>query len=106
MGSLTHLEPRISIVTLGVTDLERSHRFYSEGLRLPSTRTPESGIIFFQTTGTCLAFYPLELLAVDVSPDVPVKRSGFSGITLAHNARTMAEVDRVLAAAENAGARW
>jgi catechol 2,3-dioxygenase-like lactoylglutathione lyase family enzyme len=56
------MEPRISIITLGVTDLERSYRFYHEGLGFPTTRKPEEGIIFFQTGGVCLALYPLDML--------------------------------------------
>ena len=49
------MEPRISIVTLGVKDLERSLKFYRDGLGLPTTRTAKQGIIFFQMNGTCLA---------------------------------------------------
>ena len=52
------MEPRISLITLGVADLERSYRFYKDGLGLPTTRTPDSGIIFFQTSGVTLALFP------------------------------------------------
>lgn len=97
------MEPRISIITLGVADLQRSCRFYRDGLGLPTTRDPESGIIFFQTLGTCLALYPLDELAKDVSPDLSVPRSGFTGVTLAHNTKRKAEVDEVLEAAKKAG---
>ncbi|MHB0978718.1 MAG: VOC family protein [Thermoleophilia bacterium] len=96
------MEPRISIITLGVRDLERSCRFYRE-LGLPTTRTPESGIVFFQTGGTCLALYPLEKLAEDVSPDLSHERSPFSGITLAHVARDKEDVEAILKSAERAG---
>jgi len=65
------MEPRISIITLGVADLEKSYKFYHEGLGMPTTRKPESGVIFFQTSGTCLALYPFDLLADDISPDFP-----------------------------------
>lgn len=40
------VEPRISLITLGVDNVERSCRFYKDGLKLPTTRTPESGVIF------------------------------------------------------------
>jgi catechol-2,3-dioxygenase len=40
------MEPRISLITLGVADLGRSYRFYKEGLGLPTTRSPEDGIVF------------------------------------------------------------
>lgn len=98
------MEPRISIVTLGVRDLQRSYEFYHHGLGFPTTRRPESGIIFFQTGGTCLAVYPQEALARDVRSDFPQQRGPFPGITLAHNTRTKDQVDEVLKLAERAGA--
>lgn len=99
------MQPRIHIVTLGVSDLERSYAFYHRGLGFPTTRSPDSGIVFFQTGGTCLALYSRDALAEDVAPDFPKERSRFPGITLAHNTRTREEVDEVLALAERAGAR-
>jgi catechol 2,3-dioxygenase-like lactoylglutathione lyase family enzyme len=95
----------MSIICLGVEDLERSLRFYRDGLGLPTTRKAEDGIVFFQTQGTCLELYPYEELAKEVSEDFNVPRSKFSGITIAHNVRTREEVDQVLAAAEAAGAK-
>ena len=97
------MEPRISIVTLGVSDLQRSYEFYHRGLGFPTTRTPADGIVFFQTGGACLALYPQDKLAADVAPDFPCARNRFPGITLAHNTRTRAEVDEVLALAAQAG---
>ncbi len=99
------MDSRISIVTLGVSDLEKSYRFYHEGMGFPTTRHPESGIIFFQTGGICLALYPLDKLAEDISPDLPVAKRGFSGITLAHNTQSKAEVDAILALAKKAGGK-
>ena len=98
------MEPRISIVTLGVKDLDRSLRFYRDGLGFPTTWNIERGVIFFQTGGVCLALYPYDALAKDVSEEFLVPRSKFTGITLAHNARTKAEVDQVLERARSAGA--
>jgi hypothetical protein len=98
------MEPRISIVTLGVQDLERSYDFYCNGLGFPTTRKPEQGIIFFQTRGTCLGLYPYEKLAEDVGDSFRVERSKFPGITLAYNARTKEEVDEVIEKAGIAGA--
>ena len=98
------MQPRISIITLGVADLARSHRFYAEGLGFPTTRDPADGIVFFQTRGTTLALYPYAELAADVGSGFDVPRSRFSGITLAHNVRTRGEVDEVLKAAAAAGA--
>jgi catechol 2,3-dioxygenase-like lactoylglutathione lyase family enzyme len=97
------MEPRMSIICLGVTDLDRSLRFYREGLGLPTTRKAEDGIVFFQLHGTILELYPYSELAGDVGPGWDVPRSKFTGITIAHNVRTKAEVDDVLAAAKAAG---
>jgi len=97
------MQPRISIVTLGVADLARSHRFYATGLSLPTTRDPADGIVFFQTQGATLALFPYEQLAADIGTGFNVPRSKFPGITLAHNVRSRGEVDEVLAAAASAG---
>jgi uncharacterized protein len=99
------MEPRISIITLGVKDLERSLRFYRDGLGLPTTRKADQGIVFFQTSGTCLALYPYRELAKDVSEEFVIEKSKFTGITLAHNVRRKEEVDGVLRQAEKAGAK-
>ncbi len=96
------MESRISIITLGVASLERSHAFYTS-LGFGSSNGPEEGIIFYKTGGVCLALYPLDALAADVSPKLAPEGSGFSGITLAHNTRSRAEVDQVLALAKEAG---
>jgi catechol 2,3-dioxygenase-like lactoylglutathione lyase family enzyme len=99
------MEPRISIICLGVGDLERSLRFYRDGLGLPTTRSAEDGIVFFQTSGVTLELFPYHELAADVGPGFDVPRTTFPGITIAHNVRTKAEVDDVLRQAEAAGAR-
>lgn len=98
------MEPRVSIITLGVEDLERSYQFYTK-LGLPSSKSPEDGIIFFKTGGVCLALYPLQALAEDVSPEFSSTKQGFSGITLAHNTRSKAQVDEILALAVQSGAK-
>jgi hypothetical protein len=99
------MEPRISIVTLGVTDFARSLRFYRDGLQWPTRATESSDIAFFNTTGARFAIYPLDKLAEDIFPACLPTRSGFSGITLAHNVRARHEVAPVLAQAEAAGAK-
>ena len=99
------MEPRISIITLGVEDLERSVAFYRDGLGFPTTRKPDAGIAFFQTHGVCLALYPLAELTKDVSESLSAERAGFSGVTIAHNVRTKEEVDAVLELAAKAGAK-
>ncbi|GLY90903.1 VOC family protein [Actinoallomurus iriomotensis] len=99
------MEPRISLITLGVTDLSRSYGFYKDGLGFPTTRTPADGIVFFQTTGVTVALYPYDKLAEDVGPGWNVPRSKFPGITLAHNVRERHEVDEVMNLAAAAGAQ-
>ncbi len=99
------MEPRISIVTLGVRDLEKSLRFYRDGLGFPTTRNASEGIIFFKMRGTCLALYPYEELAKDAGDRFVEERSRFTGITLAHNVREKAEVVRLLSQAAKAGGK-
>ena len=102
------MEPRVSIITLGVDDLNKSYDFYKNGLGLETGEEfskPEDGIIFFKMNGVVLALFPFEKLAEDIGDEFKVKRSKFSGITLSHNTRTESEVDEVLKQAENAGAK-
>ena len=99
---------QISIITLGVSDLERSLQFYRDGLGFPTTKSVEDGIIFFKTGGVCLALYPYDKLVEDYNPGsgpVPERSGGFSGITLAHNTREKSEVEKILDRAEKAGGR-
>ena len=96
------MEPRISIITLGVTDLPRAVEFYRDGLGLNLYDENTESIAFFQNRGTWLALYPKEALAKDVGIDA--EGSGFSGVTLAHNVRSREEVDALLDEAVAAGA--
>ena len=95
------MEQRVSIVTLGVADLERSSAFY-EGLGWRRSMAKSEGIIFFQTGGMALALYPRLELAKDAT--VPLEGHGFNGMSLAYNTRNRAEVDSVLEDAAAAGA--
>lgn len=94
------MEPRISIITLGVSDLSRAISFYRDGLGLPM-RSANDRIAFFDLQGVQLALYPMGALAEDAA--VPPERSGFSGITLAQCVRTREDVDALLKIAERAG---
>lgn len=87
------MEPRISFITLGVTDLERATRFYEECLELRRRKTPPS-VTFFEMGKTWLALWSRESLAADAG--VPSVGSGFPGFALAHNVRSPAEVDALL----------
>jgi len=97
------MEPRISIITLGVVDLMRSVRFYRDGLGFPTKFKDDDPIAFFNTGGARLALYPLNKLAEDISPSLQPAKPQFSGITLAHNTRTKEQVAAILARAEAAG---
>src|SRR4051794_37512263 len=96
------MEPRISFVTLGVRDLERATHFYVAVLGLKRKPSPPT-VSFFEMGKTWLALYPRELLAADAG--VPAAGSGFAGFALAHNVRSTAEVDALLAQAAAGGGR-
>ena len=96
------MEPRISLLTLGVSDLQRSIAFYRDGLKLPMRESPP-GIAFFELQGTWLALFSREHLAEDAS--VPSTGDGFRSFTISHNVKTRAAVDDLLAQATEAGAR-
>ncbi len=99
------MDPRITLITLGVSDLPRSVRFYRDGLGWPTTYAEGDPVAFFNTSGTRLSLFPIEHLAADISSDIKPQREGFGGITLAHNVRVRDEVAEVLALAENSGGK-
>ncbi len=96
------MEPRVSLVTLGVADLARSRAFY-EALGFSASTVSQGDIVFFQAGGLALALYPRAALAEDATVDD--HGFGFRGVSLAHNVRAKAEVATVLAEAEAAGGR-
>lgn len=97
------MKPKISIITLGVRDLERAVRFYGDGLGLPRYDFDGESIAFFELEGTWLALYPIDRLAEDIGIPNDAGR-GFGGVTLAHNVATKPEVDAILERAVQAGA--
>ena len=94
------MEQRLSLVTLGVRDLARAHRFY-EALGWTSGAAPADDVVFFQAGCMIVALWGRDQLAEDT---VVEDSGGWGGITLAQNVRSPAEVDSVLAEAEAAGA--
>lgn len=93
--------PRIHIVTLGVSDLARSRRFY-EALGWKASSASNEGIVFLKGAAGVLALYGRQALAEDAQVDD--QPSGFAAISLARNAGSKAEVDQWFNAALNAGA--
>ena len=96
------MEPRITLLTLGVRNLERSVAFYRDGLGFPLSSASTGEVAFFRTGGVVLALYPRNLLAEDAA--ITDTDTGFGGITVAHNVREREEVGRALEEAANAGA--
>lgn len=96
------MKAKISIITLGVSDLARAKAFYVDGLGWP-THGEYDEVVFLPLAGTWLSLYPREKLAEDVGIDAT--GSGFSGVTLAHNVASPEEVDAALALAEQAGGK-
>lgn len=95
------MEPRVSLITLGVGDLARSKAFYTKLGFSPSSQGG-GDVVFMQAGALGLSLFPRESLACDA--EVSPEGSGFRGITLAHNVREKDEVDAVIAEAVAAGA--
>jgi uncharacterized protein len=96
------VQPRISLITLGVADVARARRFY-ETLGFVASGASQDGVAFFPAGGVVLALFGRKDLAHDAS--LADSRPGFSGIALAHNVGTEAEVEAVLNEAAAAGGR-
>jgi uncharacterized protein len=95
------MEQRVSLITLGVADLDRSRAFY-ERLGWRRSMPQAEGVVFFQTGGMVVALFPRADLAR--SAGLAPEGQGFGGIMLAHNTRSREAVDAVLAEAVAAGA--
>lgn len=98
---------RMNIICLGVKNMEKSIRFYRDGLGF---QTDEKGVnpqvVFFSTSGTKLELYPLELLAKDIDAKNPPEiADGFGGITLAYNCKDKEEVHTIIELARKSGAK-
>ena len=96
------MEPRLSLVTLGVSDMRRSRAFY-EALGFKASPDSHESVTFFDAGGVVLGLFGRAALAEDAH--VADTSRGFSGVALAHNVRSGDEVDRVLAEAVAAGAK-
>ena len=96
------MEPRVSLITLGVGDLARAQAFY-ERMGFHASSASQGDVVFFQSGSMALGLYPREALAEDAA--VAAEGAGFRGFALAHNVRAKEEVANVLAEAEAAGGR-
>src|SRR5579884_3135299 len=97
------MNPHISAITLGVSDLARARRFYGEGLGWPVEQDYPQWVSFKMGEGSSLVgLYPWEALAGDAG--LPADGTGFRGVTLSYIVRTEERVAEVLAEAEAAGA--
>ncbi len=88
------MKQHLHLITLGVRDFEKSKKFYADTLGWAPASASQDDVAFFQAGGVVLGVYPREKLAEDAmtSPE----GSGFSGITLAYNAQSEAEVDEII----------
>jgi catechol 2,3-dioxygenase-like lactoylglutathione lyase family enzyme len=96
------VEPRLSLLTLGVDDVARSRRFY-EALGFVASGPANDDVAFYMAGGVVLSLYSRAALLRDTG--LADGKPGFAGITLAHNVRAEPEVAAVLAEAVAAGGR-
>jgi catechol 2,3-dioxygenase-like lactoylglutathione lyase family enzyme len=102
------MKPRITLLTLGVDDLERAVRFYRDGLGLKTEgiigkEFEHGAVAFFELqSGLRLALWPRASIAHDTG--LPAGRASPTDFTVAHNVNSKAEVDQVMAEARKAGA--
>jgi predicted lactoylglutathione lyase len=95
------MDQRLSLITLGVTDLGRARAFY-EALGWKTGAEPGDDVVFFQAGGMIVALWDRANLAEDSGV---ADTGGWGGVTLAYNVSSPAEVDAVIAEAEAAGAQ-
>ena len=99
------MEPRMSLLTLGVSDLKRAVAFYRDGLGWPKSDVGGDEVAFFKTGGVVMALFPRASFVADAGVDVEdVEHGGFPRFSLAHNVAEEGQVDSVLAEAAEAGA--
>jgi uncharacterized protein len=94
------MRQRVTVITLGTSDLKRARAFY-EALGWRSRAGEDDDVVFFQTGGSVLSLWDRARLAEDSGLELG---SGYGGVTLAHNVGSPAEVDEIVAQAEQAGA--
>jgi uncharacterized protein len=102
------MNPRIKVLTLGVSDLERSLAFYRDGMGLPTKgivgqEFEDGAVVFFSMDGgLTLALYPTASLSKDAKVGATQARLG--AVSLGHIVKSKEEVDAIMRQAEEAGA--
>ena len=102
------MKPRVTLITLGVNDLEKAVRFYRDGLGwktdgIVGKEFEHGAVAFFDlANGLRVALWPRKSLSHDSG--LPVDKPSLTDVCLAHNVRSQAEVDQVMAEAKKAGA--
>ncbi|RDV13994.1 VOC family protein [Pontibacter diazotrophicus] len=97
------MEQRLTLITLGVTNLQRSKAFYQNVFGWQPTALSTEAVVFFQLNGLQLALFPQESLADDAG--VPADGKGFRRFSLAYNVQSEQEVDELVASLEAKGAK-
>lgn len=96
------MKPRLNIVTLGVSNLQKSKEFYRKALGWEPAPGSSESIIFFHQGGIIVGLYPFDKLAEDAG--VPTEKPSFPGVTLAINRESKEEVDELFARVIKSGA--
>ena len=96
------MKPKITVITLGVADMNRAFTFYRDVLGFTPTKESDDDYACFKLEGTLLALFPYAKLAEDGGAQYS-KRKGFCGVTLAHNVGSRAEVDALLSELKKKG---
>ena len=96
------MEPRITLITLGVASVARARKFYVEGLGWPAASFGGDEVAFVKLQGIVLALFRGADFAADTGR--PADGKGGAGMALAQNVRSREEVDRVFALAKRSGA--
>lgn len=97
---MEQMEQRVSLITLGVPDMDKAAAFYT-ALGWQRADSPD-GVVAFDLISQTLGLYPLDKLAEDIG--LPLAELGTGAMTLSHNTRTPQEVDALMARAAEAGA--
>jgi len=105
-GRRPGIKPRVTLLTLGVDDLERAVAFYRDGLGLPTEgivgqEFEHGAVAFFELEGIRLALFPRDNLAHDMG--IAKTAPSVTDFSIAHNVRTREEVDAVMSQAQAAG---